>query len=94
MAALQGTPPAFPARSQFWNSRAMRRFRRNRLAVFGLLLVVLFIFTAVFAPLLAPPPKVGNNCLRDLGASESGQVYNIFGGVFWKALLTPRKAVT
>lgn len=90
MAAVQGTTPALPsARSQFWNSRAMRRFRRNRLAVFGLFLVLLFILIAAFAPLLAPPPKVGNNCLRDLGASESGQVYNVFAGVFWKALVAP-----
>ena len=33
----------------FW-----RRFRRNKLAVFGLFIVVLMILTAVFAPVIAP----------------------------------------
>ncbi len=78
--------PSEPTRFQtFWQSRVMRRFRRNRLAVFGLFIVVIFSLVAIFAPLLAPPPKVGNNCLRDLGASETMQVYNPFGSVFWRA---------
>ena len=33
----------------FW-----RRFRRNKLAVFGLVIVVILLLTAVFAPLIAP----------------------------------------
>jgi peptide/nickel transport system permease protein len=40
----------------FW-----RRFRRNKLAVFGLFIVVLMILTAVFAPVIAPSaPKAQN----------------------------------
>ncbi|HRW07712.1 MAG TPA: ABC transporter permease [Caldilineaceae bacterium] len=35
---------------------AMRRFMHNRLAVFGLAIVVIFLFLAVFADLLAPYP--------------------------------------
>lgn len=35
---------------------AFRRFRRNRLAMLGASLVVLFVFMAVFADLLAPHP--------------------------------------
>lgn len=35
---------------------AMRRFMRNRLAVFGLILVSIFVFLAVFADLLATHP--------------------------------------
>lgn len=35
---------------------AMRRFMRNRLAVFGLSIVILFLFLAIFADLLAPYP--------------------------------------
>jgi peptide/nickel transport system permease protein len=31
-----------------------RRFRRNKLAVFGLLIVVVMILTAIFAPIIAP----------------------------------------
>ena len=38
-----------------------RRFRRNRLAIFGLVIVVLMILTAIFAPLIAPSdPKAQN----------------------------------
>jgi peptide/nickel transport system permease protein len=33
----------------FW-----RRFRRNKLAVFGLVIVIILLLTAVFAPLIAP----------------------------------------
>ena len=33
----------------FW-----RRFRRNKLAVFGLFIVAVMILTAIFAPLSAP----------------------------------------
>lgn len=39
--------------ARFWIS-AWRRFRRNRLALFGLVYVVLISFVAVFAPILAP----------------------------------------
>src|SRR5215203_5522709 len=43
----------------FW-----RRFRRNKLAVFGLFIVVLMILTAVFAPVIAPyAPKAQNYAL-------------------------------
>jgi len=35
---------------------AIRRFRRNRLAVFGLVILVIFIFLAVFADVIAPYP--------------------------------------
>jgi peptide/nickel transport system permease protein len=33
----------------FW-----RRFRRNKLAVFGLFIVAVMILTAIFAPVIAP----------------------------------------
>lgn len=34
--------------------RALRRFLRHRLAVFGLVVVVLFLLAAILAPWLAP----------------------------------------
>lgn len=39
--------------ARFWIG-AWRRFRRNRLALFGLVYVVVITFVAVFAPVLAP----------------------------------------
>jgi len=40
-------------RARFWIG-AWRRFRRNRLALFGLVYVIVITFVAVFAPALAP----------------------------------------
>ncbi|MCL4454130.1 MAG: ABC transporter permease [Deinococcus sp.] len=76
-------------RETFWTSRPVRRFRRNKLAIVGLSLVTLFVLVAVFAPLLAPAPKVGNNCQRDLGITDPRQVYNIASPMFWKAVFAP-----
>ncbi len=45
-------PPRQPLRS-LWRD-ALRRFRRNRLAMFGLVLVLSFILTGIFADVLAP----------------------------------------
>ncbi|HET7094679.1 MAG TPA: peptide ABC transporter permease, partial [Thermomicrobiales bacterium] len=42
---------AAPVRRRF---RTLRRIRRNKLVVFGGLLVALLIFCAIFAPVLAP----------------------------------------
>ncbi len=50
------TPANEPVRyASFWTG-AWRRFRRNRLAIFGLVFVVLIIVIAVFAPVLTPYP--------------------------------------
>ncbi|WP_022797872.1 ABC transporter permease [Thermus islandicus] len=67
--------------------RFFKRFFRNRLAWLGLLLVSAYFLVALFAPLIAPPRPVGNNCLRDLGAKATAEVYDPLGPVFWRALL-------
>jgi peptide/nickel transport system permease protein len=70
----------------FWNSRVMRRFRRNPLAITGLAISLFFVLVAVFAPLIAAPK---GNCLRDLGTTDTNAVYNPFGTVFWNAIVAP-----
>jgi peptide/nickel transport system permease protein len=70
----------------WWDSRVMRRFRRNTLALVGLSIVVVFFLVAVFAPLLATPK---GNCLRDLEVPEGSSVYNPAGPLFWKAIFVP-----
>ena len=35
---------------------ALRRFRRNRLAMFGLAIIIFLLFLAIFADVLAPYP--------------------------------------
>lgn len=44
------TPPQSPGNLR----RVWRAFRRNRIAMFGLVVVLLMVFSAVFAPLIAP----------------------------------------
>jgi ABC-type dipeptide/oligopeptide/nickel transport system permease subunit len=52
----------------FW-----RRFRRNKLAVFGLFIVAVMILTAIFAPVIAPSdPKAQNYALTLQPPGEGG----------------------
>jgi peptide/nickel transport system permease protein len=88
MSAITSPPTeaASVKREGFMDSRVMRRFRRNKLAIVGLIISAFFVFVALFAPLLAPPQ---GNCLRDLGGETSASVYNPFGGTFWRAIFAP-----
>jgi peptide/nickel transport system permease protein len=55
-AQTQAIQPRERRLAGFW-----RRFRRNKLAVFGLLIVAVLLLTALFAPLIAPSdPKAQN----------------------------------
>ena len=83
------TLPATRTRSrfqEFWYSRPVSKLKRNKLAVIGLFITLLFFLTAIFAPLIAKP---GGNCLRDLNMTSPNQVYNPAGSAFWKAILVP-----
>lgn len=76
-----------PSRFQtFWKSRPVAKLRRNKLAVVGLIITLLFALTAIFAPLIAKP---AGNCLRDLNMTSPNQIYNPFGAPFWKAVFVP-----
>lgn len=50
------TSPAatLPSREGFWNSRAMRRFRRNRLALVGLFIILALTLACFIGPHLLP----------------------------------------
>jgi oligopeptide transport system permease protein len=86
--ALKSSAPAEQPKRQhrtLWRDAA-RRFRRNRLAMFGLVVVLSFIFVAVFADVIAPFPydkadfsKVRWLPMRDpahpLGTDEVGRDY-------------------
>jgi peptide/nickel transport system permease protein len=84
--ARTSAAPATAKQETWWDSRVMRRFRRNTLALIGLSIVVTFFLVAVFAPLLATPK---GNCLRDLQVPEGSSVYNPAGPLFWKAIFIP-----
>ncbi|MEF2276669.1 ABC transporter permease [Deinococcus sp. YIM 134068] len=81
--------PKAQARSRwqlFWTSPAVRKLRRNPLAITGLVITLLFCLLALFAPLIAKP---SGNCLRDLNLTSPNQVYNPLGAGFWRATLAP-----
>lgn len=72
--------------------RAIKRFLRHRLAVFGLIVVVLFIAVAIFAPLVAPydPLQTSWSRIRKppswdfwFGTDENGR--DVFSRVVWGA---------
>ncbi|MFC6591555.1 hypothetical protein ACFP81_05685 [Deinococcus lacus] len=73
---------------EFWNGKAMRKLRRNYLAMLGLLITLLFGLVALFAPLIAKP---SGNCLRELGMTEASQIYNPANPAMWKAIFAPPK---
>src|SRR5262245_5832992 len=50
-----------PTRVQSNAALALRRFMRHRLAVIGLAITLILIFTAIFAPLLAPKSYIYND---------------------------------
>ena len=92
---LQGVDPgaelgeARPLRVDVW-----RRFRRNKLAMFGLGLIILLVLVAIFAPVIAPfdfdqrtagssklPPDLGGK--HKLGTDVAG--YDVFSRVVYGA---------
>lgn len=77
-------PPRKSLRERINESRPLRKLFRNRLAVFGMVLISMFVLTAMFAPLIAAPREA--NCLRDLNLTTSNEIYNPAKGGFWRAL--------
>lgn len=72
----------------WWNSKTMKRFRRNPLAITGVIIILAFAFMAIFAPLLT---DLGRSCLRDLGLSAStvGNAKNPLKPAFWHVMFAP-----
>lgn len=74
------------ALGRWWESKSVRRFRRNPLAIVGLLIVFGFVVIATIAPLVTP---LGRSCLRDLGltASTATAHRNPTNPAFWQIML-------
>ncbi|HRP47109.1 MAG TPA: hypothetical protein PLT07_06130, partial [Trueperaceae bacterium] len=68
--------------------KAWKRFRRNPLAIVGLVMVAVFVLLAIFAPVLTELPR---SCLRDLNLSAATQhdYRDPTKAVFWKAIVNP-----
>lgn len=85
------TPAALPV-AESPTRRALKRFFRHRLAVFGLIVVVLFIAVAILAPLIAPfdPLQTSWTRIRKppsavhwFGTDENGR--DVLSRVIWGA---------
>ena len=77
----------------WWNSKAMKRFRRNPLGLLGTGILLIFLLAAVFAPQLTSAQLINyrNNCVRDLGLGRETvvDVRNPLKLVFWRAIVAP-----
>lgn len=84
---LSGVPEQESTRGirGWWRSKTMKRFRRNPLALTGVLVVFSFVLIALFAPLIT---ELGRSCLRDLGLSAATQYdyKNPSKPAFWQAI--------
>jgi len=79
---------------------AWRRFRRNRLAVAGLVVIVLLVICALFAPLIAPydPERIASETVRDgpsadhlFGTDQVGR--DIFSRILFGARVSLRVGI-
>jgi peptide/nickel transport system permease protein len=72
---------------RWWESKALRRFRRNPLALVGLLIVTSFVVVAAIAPLVTP---LGRNCIRDLGltAATADAYRDVRHPAFWRLMVS------
>lgn len=87
--ALEAGAPIAQTSPRTWrDSKALKRFRRNPLAIVGLVVVAMFVLVAIFAPVMT---NVGRNCLRDLGLSAATQndYKNPTKAVFWRVMFAP-----
>ncbi len=76
------------ADTSWWQSKPVRRFRRNPLAIVGALIVFVFVIVATFAPQMS---ELGRTCLRDLGltAVTASDVRDPTKAVFWRSIVAP-----
>ena len=85
--------PAETPQAQSWLWIFWRRFRKNRLAVLGAALLLLFVIMAVFAPVLAPQERDALNLAMRLKPPgtlnpETGQRYLLGTDLYGRDLLS------
>ena len=78
---------------KWWNTKPMRRFRRNPLGLIGFSILSIFLLVALFAPQLTTRQlgKYRTNCTRDLGIAKQdvNMLLNPSKFVFWRSILYP-----
>jgi len=61
------------SRSQSFQAAAWRRLKKNRGAVFGLIIIVLSVLVAIFAYFIAPDPSpFANRIILEIGGEKPG----------------------
>jgi peptide/nickel transport system permease protein len=81
MQAIQAPAPRHLSRAP----TRVRRFLRHSQGFSGLIIIAVFLFAAIFAPLLAPPKEA---CARELGLGET-QSLSVFSLSFVQATFAP-----
>jgi len=91
-------PEATTPDTRWWHGKAMRRFRRNPLAITGVALLVFYFGVALLGPSITAPiiaeRERGHTCARDLDLPRDAEeaiaaLRNPLGLPFWKATLAP-----
>jgi len=83
-----------PKAERWYQSKRFKRFRRNPLAIAGVLILIFFATMAILAPALTAD-RLGRACLRDLhlGRTEAvTELRNPLNGAFWRAAFAPPKS--
>jgi peptide/nickel transport system permease protein len=83
-----------PKRERWYESKRFKRFRRNPLAVIGVIILLFFAVVGFFAPALTAD-RLGRACIRDLGMGRSEVRQTLRDPLdlrFWKTALVPPKS--
>ncbi|WP_457637464.1 ABC transporter permease [Oceanithermus sp.] len=91
---MSNSEPLKPKRERWFESKRFKRFRRNPLAVIGVIILLFFSVVGFFAPALTAD-RLGRACIRDLGVGRS-EVKRVLRDPlelkFWQTMLVPPKS--
>jgi peptide/nickel transport system permease protein len=78
----QGAQPlamGLPRSERWWNTRTVRRFRRHKLALFGMSVLLVLVLVAIFAPLVAGTSPYASNLRLIRKPPQSGHLLGTDG---------------
>jgi peptide/nickel transport system permease protein len=70
---------AMPRQERWWNTRTVKRFRRHKLALFGLTVLFILVLAAIFAPIIASQGPYHTNLRLIRKPPQSGHLLGTDG---------------